>query len=331
MSRKPNLTMVLDCETATLPFANSIAKGDEILKKNIAIAKPLIYDIGWSVMKRDGTILKRKQFLVAEIFCVPQVFNTAYYAEKRPIYLNMLANGEIEIKTWREITEELIADMEEVKYVGAFNSMFDFKKAIPFTELYVSKLYSPNYSEWEKMQYKLCERIAYNANRKPERDFDGEHFNFRGKDYEMFDIWGLACEHLLNRVSYKEQCLDHGMITNSGEYFKSSAEASYRYLCDKYDFEEAHTALADVEIECFILAKILRNHGMKIGIEHFPFRKLGTTDEFILNHCRHKKTERAEVVYKAMEKYVGDDTENLTRYKQHILNKMEILSEVMEG
>ena len=331
MPRVAMTLMTLDSETATMPFANLLANGNEEKKKRIAISRPLIYDIGWNIMKRDGTILERKQYLVSEVFCTPQVFSTAYYAEKRPIYLAMIERGEIEIKTWKEITEELVRDMERVDYVGAFNSMFDFKKAIPFTELYIQKLYSPDYYEWEKVQYNLCKNIAENRTyNKPDRTFDAENFCFRGREYKMFDIWGMACEHLLNRVKYKELCLDLGMLTNSGEFFKSSAESSYRYLCEQYDFEEAHTALADAEIESAILAKILRRTGIKVGIEYFPFRKLGTTDDFVLNHCRRKKVERAEVVYKAMEDYIGDEDE-LTNYQRHILNRMEALREVMEG
>ena len=37
--------MVVDTETATLPFANEIAHDNPERKKRIAIAKPLIYDM----------------------------------------------------------------------------------------------------------------------------------------------------------------------------------------------------------------------------------------------------------------------------------------------
>ena len=177
MARTRNIYMVVDTETATLPFANTMALSAE-RKKRIAIARPLVYDIGWQLMNRDHTILTKKQFLIAEIFAVPSVFNTAYYKEKRPRYLEMIQRGEIEVKPWREVMEIFIADLEQADYVGAFNSMFDFKKAIPFTELYINKLYSAEYEAWEKMQYKLCERIANNQTKekKWDNDFDSEHF-----------------------------------------------------------------------------------------------------------------------------------------------------------
>jgi hypothetical protein len=324
--------MVVDTETATLPFANDIAENSEA-KKNIAIAKPLVYDIGWTLMYRDGTVFEKKQFLVTETFSVPAVFNTAYYASKRPLYLAMMERGEIECLPWNTIMEAFIADLEKCDYVGAFNSMFDFKKAIPFTELYINKLYSADYEAWEKMQYKLCERIANNQKEEKKwgKEFDSEHFSFRGKHYELFDIWGMACEHLLNRPTYKNMCLDLGMLTNSGEFFKTSAEASYRFLREWYDFEEAHTALADVEIECFILSKILSRHAVTVGLEYFPFRKLGYTDDYVLGK-NHPNQKHMQTVFDAMEQYVGDDWEferELTKYQQKIVNKMRKLREEM--
>lgn len=331
MARNFLTYLVVDTETATLPFADKIALNVEN-KKKIAIARPLIYDIGWKVMKRDGTILKSAQYLVAEIFSVPSVFNTAYYKAKRPLYLEMIARGEIEVKSWNEIMVNFLEDLRQVDFCGAFNSMFDFKKAIPFTELYIQKLYSADYDAWEKMQYRMCESIVMNRmNKKSEKDFDGEHFSFRGEHFEMFDIWGMACEHLLNRNAYKDMCLNGGMLTNSGEFFKTSAETSYRYLREQYDFEEAHTALADVEIECFILSKILARHAVTVGIDYFPFRKLGYTDSYVLDKKK-PNPKHLQTVYNAMEDYVGDDWEfedELTKYKRKIVNKMRRLREEM--
>lgn len=88
-------------------------------------------------------------------FSVPQVFNTAYYSDKRPIYLEKIANGEIEVVNWKTATEYLEYDLQVVESVGAYNSMFDYKKAIPFTELYINMLYSPQYYEWEKCKTDL--------------------------------------------------------------------------------------------------------------------------------------------------------------------------------
>ena len=48
---KKKMYMVLDTETATLPFVKEM---DEEMKKNVAIAKPLVYDIGWTMIDRQG-------------------------------------------------------------------------------------------------------------------------------------------------------------------------------------------------------------------------------------------------------------------------------------
>lgn len=321
---------VVDTETATLPYADEIAQGDPERKKKIAIAKPLVYDIGWTICDRAGVIHDRKQFLIAETFSVPAVFNTAYYAEKRPIYLEMLKKGETVIKPWNEVMEIFMADLEKVDSVGAFNAMFDFKKAIPFTELYIKMLYSPDYFKWEEIQRNSCRRIAFE---KPSNDknpdFDPDHFLFRGRLYDLFDLWGLATTHLLNNVTYKNNCLKHGMLTNSGVYFKTSAETSYRYLCDKYDFMESHTALDDAEIESYILHKIAQRHAVSNGIKYFPFRELGYT----YDHCMRRKVpnlEECETVFNAMKTYV-DSKDEESRYVKGLLKKMEMLLEYMEG
>ena len=264
--------------------------------------------------------------MIAETFSVPAVFNTAYYAEKRPIYLEMLKRGETTIKTWDEVMEVFTADLEKVDSVGAFNSMFDFKKAIPFTELYIHMLYSPDYYKWEEIQRGSCKRIAFEKQSKNGNpDFDAEHFSFRGRVYDLFDLWGLATTHLLNNSTYKNKCLEYGMLTNSGTFFKTSAESSYRYLCDKYDFDEAHTALDDATIESFILHKIAQKHAITPGIKFFPFRDLGYTYEY----CMRRKVpniRECKVVYDVMAAYINEKMETdieLSRYAQGIIEKME--------
>lgn len=322
--------MVVDTETATLPFVDKITNNNSDLKKKIAIARPLVYDIGWTLMYRDGTVFEKKQFLITEIFSIPSVFNTAYYANKRPLYLAMMERGEIECLPWAKVMEIFIADLAKCDFVGAFNSMFDFKKAIPFTELYIQKLYSPEYYAWEEMQYRMCEKIISSPYQKKENVFDPDHFIFRGVNYDMFDVWGLACDRLLNKKAYKEMCLDGAMLTNSGDYFKTSAETAYRYLRTQYDFEEAHTALADTEIEAFILAKILVKGKIEIGIDYFPFKKLGHPADYVREMKGNKKKEYAETIYRMMKEYVGEDEANYSNYKKRISNEMELLKMIIE-
>lgn len=280
VDRRKKYYLILDCETATLPCAESYGAEE---KKIIAIAKPLIYDLGWQIIDRKGKVYSRKSYLISEIFSVPSIFNTAYYASKRPIYLDRLAKNETVLTDWKTATADLVADMEKVESIGAYNSMFDFKKAIPFTELYINKLYSQDYYEWEKMQTAICEHIAKgNYSTKSSKNFEHDLFRFRGKEYPLFDIWGLSCQHILNNDKYKQTCLDNSWRTASGKYFKTSAETCYRFFKGNNEFEESHTAIDDSTIESELFTEILKrtNNNFAMGITYFPFRILGKVEEF---------------------------------------------------
>ncbi len=299
--------MVLDTETATLPFADEIAQGDINKKKKIAIARPLIYDIGYTICFRDGTIIEKKAFLVSEIFSVPSIFNTAYYAGKRPLYIEMLRREEITVLPWNDIMKIFLQDLAKVDAVGAFNAMFDFKKAIPFTELYIKQLYGNGFYEWMEIQQKLCEKIAMTPYRKDpnKEDFRPDVFEFREEEYVLFDLWGLATKRLINNSAYKRDCLTYNLISESGEYFKTSAEAVFQYICKEYNFVEDHTALSDAEIETFILGKVLSRGKMEIGITSFPFKELGTTIDFLLS-LPNPKREHIQMIATAIENKLNE-------------------------
>ena len=318
--------IILDTETCTLPFVNewNLSSND---KKKIAIAKPLVYDIGWTVASRTHGIIEKRNFLVAETFSVPTVFNTAYYKEKRPLYLDMMKRGEIEVLPWDAIMEILLTDLQDAAYICAYNAMFDFKKAIIFTEQYIRKLYSPLYHEWEELQRESCRRILTT---KPhnERDFDPEHFIFRGEKYPMIDIWGVACKYLLNNSKYKNMCLKESKISNSGLYFTTNAEVAMQYLSQRFDFIEDHTALSDAEIETEILFYCLKRGKIIVGIEYFPFKMLGYTTDYV-QEARGVTEAMAQNVAKAIRDYLGEG-EPSTPYQKQTYNRLMVLENFME-
>lgn len=283
LDKRRKYYLILDCETATLPFAKNYTT--EAGRKRVSIAKPLIYDIGWTIIDRRGRIYLSENYLISEIFSVPSVFNTAYYKEKRPLYTAKLRAGEIDLVTWDYAAARLKEALQHVDAVGAYNAIFDFKKAIPFTNLYISKLYSDDYEEWLKMQKYVCDGIA--AKVMPEKDeeslFEPKVFRFCGQEYPLFDVWGLACKYLLNNDDYRRTCIERKWSTESGKYFKTSAEVTFRYVTGDCDFEEAHTALDDAIIESEILARIAakKASNIEIGIIYFPFKMLGTVCEFM--------------------------------------------------
>lgn len=282
LDKRRKYYLVLDCETATMPFASEY---DGKAKQKIAIAKPLIYDLGWQIIDIKGNVYKREKFLISEIFSVPSVFNTAYYASKRPIYLEKLKNGDITLTDWKNAVSILEEDLKAVQAVGAYNSMFDFKKAIPFTELYIDMLYSPDYYKWEKSQHEICDSIANEKTFESKKTFEPSIFRFRGNTYNLFDLWGLSCQHLINNDEYKKVCVENEWTTASGKYFKTSAETTFRYVMGQHDFDESHTAFEDAEIESQIFAKIgkITKHNFDMGIIYFPFRILGTVENFMMS------------------------------------------------
>lgn len=279
LDRRRKYYMVLDCETATLPYAHNFSGAD---RQKIAIGKPLIYDLGWQIIDRQGRVYDRQSFLISEIFSVPSVFNTGYYASKRPRYIEMLNKGEITLTDWRTATAALVKAMNAVDAVGAYNSMFDFKKAIPFTELYIDKLYSDDFYEWEKMQSTFCNKMVSSSKYSSKKEFNPDSFAFRGESYPLFDLWGLSCEHLLNNSQYKEMCIENEWVTASGKFFKTSAETAYRFVTGENDFIESHTALDDAIIESELLRLILKRKAsnLTLGIAYFPFRMLGYVENF---------------------------------------------------
>lgn len=282
LDKRRKYYFVLDCETATLPYAHKF-EGEQ--RKSIAIAKPLIYDLGWKMIDGQGRVYRRKNYLITEIFSVPSIFNTAYYASKRPIYLDKIRKGEIELTSWATATAEMLKDMENAVSVGAYNSMFDYKKAIAFTEEYINHLYNEDFAEWEATQNRRIDYIVNHPNGNNPKQFDPDHFTFRGKTYDLFDIWGLSCEQLLDNDEYRAFCVKNNLITNSGKYYSTTAESTYKYLKKDTSFIESHTAIDDADIECEILAEIFKKvkpKNMTMGIIYFPFRILGRADTEIV-------------------------------------------------
>ena len=313
--------MVLDTETATLPFANDLCK-DAKQKQKIAIAKPLVYDIGWVIVDRLGNIYKKVNYLVQETFFVPNVFNTAYYCDKRPIYISLLEQGKISAKSWNEIIAELITDLDTCDMVTAYNACFDFKKAIPFTERYIYHLYRSDYNDWERGQKWHCNKLL-NGSKDDDAnnpDFLTPIFKIRKREYPMCDLWGVACEKLINIDKYRNYCLENKLLTASALYFKTSAETSFQYLMNKYDFIEDHTALSDAEIEAQILVKALKKGKLEPSITAFPFRELGTTYDYALT----KKRKYIETVAELIEQY-AETLNDTTAYYSKINGILEKL------
>lgn len=273
--------LILDTETATLPYYTG---DNEKTRKGISIAKPLVYDIGWVISDRQGNIIKESNYLIQETFFVSEIFSTAFYKEKRPMYFEKLKSGDIQVAKWLDAITELLEDCKKCKAVAAYNACFDFKKAIPFTDNYITALYFKDFAEYEERQKKSCYAIEKNGKTNAKNpDYLNPIFKLKGEEFPIIDIWGLACEKLINNDRYKSYCCKNRLFSDSKQYFSTSAETSFQYLTKQHNFIESHTALDDAKIESEILSKALKKGKVEPNIAPFPFRNLGTTYQYVID------------------------------------------------
>lgn len=273
---RKKLYIVLDTETATIP---EFVQLPEERQKDFALAHPIVYDIGWLLMERDGNIVKQKSYLVAETFGNMRLFQTAYYKDKRNQYLEDLKQGIIELSTWDNIMKELCTDMEIAEYFCAYNAAFDMR-AIRYTEKYMKAVYGDMeaYDRWIEWQLLTEEEKKARGWVKQDRPNETTFSVRNGKPVILIDIWAVACDFLQKNDKYKAFCLTN--VANN-KYFKTNAQIVYQFFMQNAQFEESHTALEDAKIEAWLLAHFIeRKKAIKKGIVSAPFTLLGTVKAY---------------------------------------------------
>lgn len=190
------------------------------------VESPLVYDLGYAVCDRKGTIYEKGSFVINNIFYgYNEKMQTAYYAEKLPQYYDGIEKGEWQptnLSNAREIIKQVIKKYN-VKMVLAYNAYFD-RNALNNTMAKLTNL---------------------------------KYFFPYGTEFGC--IWSMACQVLCCQKSYLKWAIDNGFVSPSGN-IKTSAETVYAYLSGQKDFQEQHTGLADVEIETYIFAQCMRQH-----------------------------------------------------------------------
>ena len=180
-----------------------------------ALEKPFCYNIGYAIIDTEtATILTAKDRVAEQVWHNPMLFTTAYYADKREIYVERMRARQTKMDKFGFICQEMIRDFEAygVSMAFAFNSDFD-----------------------ERVFKYNCEWFKCN------NPFD---------NIEIKDIRGFAHEFIVDK-EYKAFCDEFGYYTESGNY-STTAEIMYRYIVDN-EFVEEHTALADSLAEWAIL------------------------------------------------------------------------------
>lgn len=187
-----------------------------------SLDKPFCYNIGYIVENTEThEILCARDFVVEQIWHNLPLFQTAYYAEKRPLYVSRMRARTCKLDKFGYICQQMKRDFQNYKVEAAyaFNSSFD------------ERVFNFN-CDWYKCT----------------NPFD---------TIPMYDIRAYAIERIGKTVSYQDFCEAEGLLTENGNY-QTTAESFYRYLYNK-DFVEEHTALSDSECELEILRFLYRN------------------------------------------------------------------------
>jgi len=183
-----------------------------------------VFDIGYQIIDKHKNVYSEGSFLVKEFWDrITKLKGKGMFYEKYDLYLERIQEGHTKIMDWDSIVEIISHEMAcyDVDYFSAFNLAFD-KRVIEKTNIMLSK-----------------------------KDFD------LYENVEMFDIYHVACQLLLNRPSYKFLAKLHNKLTEKGNY-QTGVESTYAYLKGQFDFKEEHTGLEDVKLESEILTYCLR-------------------------------------------------------------------------
>lgn len=209
VDKRKNYYMVLDVETAN----STDGKHND----------GLVYDIGFVIVDKKGHIYAQRSFCIKEIFDWVELMQSAYYADKRPIYYDYMRKKEMEkISIW-EARERIKKAIEyfDIKEIYAYNASFDYT-TLNNTVRYLSG----SGCRW-----------------------------FLPYGTQICDIWHIACQILGTQKLFQSE-----NVRNENGNLITSAERMYAYMEQEPDFIESHTGLADAIIESQILARCLRTH-----------------------------------------------------------------------
>lgn len=216
-----------------------------------SLDKPFCYDIGYTIIniEKQGSFyacatLCSRSFVVEQVWHNLPLFQSAYYAAKRPLYVSAMRARTSILNKFGYICQQMRRDFKQYEVEGAY---------------------------------------AYNS------DFDEKVFNFNCDWYKcvnpfdnipIFDIRGYAHRFLIGD-EYKEFCDRNGYYTDTGNY-STTAETVFRFISGNTDFDEAHTALNDSEIESEILFECV-THGAILNHEYKAFRSIEKEQEKTLH------------------------------------------------
>lgn len=177
---------------------------------------PLTYDLGFAVIDKNGNVYEKHSFVVADIFLNKELMESAFFADKIPMYWEQIKSGERTLTSFYNIRKALVSVMEKykTKIVIAHNARFD----------YISTATTQRYLTKSKYRY------------------------FFPYGTEIWDTLKMSRKIFKDDENYCAFCTENNYKTanNSNKY---TAEILYRYLTNDNSFIESHTGLEDVLIE----------------------------------------------------------------------------------
>lgn len=181
---------------------------------------PIVYDTGYQIFTLGGGVLCERSFVNADVFCDAELMESAYFADKIPMYWKEIKAGKRILKKWANIKRQIATDCKEfgVEIVCAHNALFD-NRALNTTQ-----------------RYETSSKFRY----------------FLPFGLEWWDTLRMSREVLKNNESFGEFCYQNDYLTKRGQR-RYTAEIIYRWLVGNNDFTESHTGLEDVKIEAEIL------------------------------------------------------------------------------
>lgn len=185
--------------------------------ETINLEKPFVYNIGYVIYNTDtAEILVTKDYVVEQVWHNPMLFVTAYYANKKDIYISRMRQRSCVMDKFGYITRAMYRDIKEyeVQHAFAYNSPFDVRVF-----------------NWNCDWFKCINPLD---------------------TVQVHDIRGQVHKKIAFTKAYQDFCDEHGLYSDSGNY-STSAETAYKFVTKTNDFVEEHTALADSLIELEIL------------------------------------------------------------------------------
>lgn len=189
-----------------------------------SLNKPFCYNLGYVIVDASTfEVLKKEDFVIQQIWNNLPLFATAYYEEKRNIYISAMRGKKAEMIKYGYAMSKMIADFKK----------YDVKKAYAYNAPFDDSVFSFN-CDWYKVR----------------NPFD---------NIPIYDIRGMVTKFITDTDNYKKFCEENEFFTETKRNYSTTAETVYRYITKNLDFEEAHTALSDSIIEAEIMRYCIEN------------------------------------------------------------------------